>query len=224
MVKEIYCPLVNQYVKGLCSGNTGKDAHEFDFELGLEEEYEQDNIKNQCVKKCDEMCDNMLQRLQKIKDIVHLRSSKPNVILIDTLTYVKQNLDEVKKNLDAINAILYREKKVYEIMEDIFQSLDNQHENVQKIYNICNENIVITKNNTELVIEKPEKHNSFSLSFVNDLLYKRKNQNNVKNETPNKMQNENNNTNNSSNGNNSNESSNENTVKNGIRNVIKHEQ
>ncbi|ANQ07330.1 Uncharacterized protein PCOAH_00018080 [Plasmodium coatneyi] len=166
MTDKICHKLINENIKTLCheplQGDTtyGKRPHgSFNNGVGVN-----------CSAKCDELCNNINDRLQKIKDIVHLRSAKPNAVLIETLTYIKEYIKEIQKYIDLFNNVIYEENKAYSYVEDIITSLDKQNQNIQKIFHICSKNIVITKNNSELVLQKPQSYSSLSAKFVNNLL------------------------------------------------------
>ncbi|CAA9987382.1 conserved Plasmodium protein, unknown function [Plasmodium knowlesi strain H] len=166
MTDKICHKLINENIKVLC--------HE---PLGSNESYGKrfngsfnNSVGVNCSAKCDELCNNINDRLQKIKDIVHLRSAKPNAVLIETLTYIKEYIKEIQKYIDLFNNVIYEENKAYAYVEDIITSLDKQNQNIQKIFHICSKNIVITKNNNELVLQKPQSYSSLSAKFVNKLL------------------------------------------------------
>ncbi|CAG9480416.1 conserved Plasmodium protein, unknown function [Plasmodium vivax] len=166
MTDKICHKLINENIKTLC--------HE---PLGSDDGYGKkphgsfiNGVGVNCSAKCDELCNNINDRLQKIKDIVHLRSAKPNAVLIETLTYIKEYIKEIQKYIDLFNNVIYEENKAYAYVEDIMTSLDKQNQNIQKIFHICSKNIVITKNNSELVLQKPQSYSSLSAKFVNNLL------------------------------------------------------
>ncbi|VWU50251.1 conserved protein, unknown function [Hepatocystis sp. ex Piliocolobus tephrosceles] len=165
MTEKICHKLINENIKTLCYETLGNANNN-------ETKNENSNyfMNTNCCTKFEELCNNINDRLQKIKDIVHLRSAKPNAILIETLNYIKIYLNEIEKQIEMFNHIIYEENKMYDYMENIFKSLDMQNENIQKIYYICSKNIVITKNNSELTLPKPQMCPSLSNQFVNNLI------------------------------------------------------
>ncbi|CRG96660.1 conserved Plasmodium protein, unknown function [Plasmodium gallinaceum] len=185
MADKICHKLINENLKTLCEHTL---PNKNDYEIKNEKF---NNININCSSKCEELCNNINERLQKIKDIVHLRSTRPNVILIDTLKYIKEYIKEIEKYIEIFNNVIHEENKAYAYFEDIFNSLNIQNQNVQKIYHICSKNIVITKNNNELILQKPQSYFSLSSKFVNNLLNICKEQNEKINENNNENQNEN---------------------------------
>ncbi|CRG99322.1 conserved Plasmodium protein, unknown function [Plasmodium relictum] len=201
MADKICHKLINENLKTLCENTL---VNKSDYEK-KNENFNNFNIN--CSSKCEELCNNINERLQKIKDIVHLRSTRPNVILIDTLKYIKEYIKEIEKYIEVFNNVIYEENRAYSYIEDIYSALNNQNQNVQKIYHICSKNIVITKNNNELVLQKPQSYFSLSSKFVNNLLSickerngntnesNNENQDDIKSEDNNKTENENKNEN-----------------------------
>ncbi|KJP89396.1 hypothetical protein AK88_00839 [Plasmodium fragile] len=166
MTDKICHKLINENIKTLCHEALGSDDSYGKRSHGIFN----NGVGVNCSAKCDELCNNINDRLQKIKDIVHLRSAKPNAVLIETLTYIKEYVKEIQKYIDLFNNIIYEESKAYAYVEDILTCLDKQNQNIQKIFHICSKNIVITKNNSELVLQKPQSYSSLSAQFVNNLL------------------------------------------------------
>ncbi|EUD67937.1 hypothetical protein C922_01549 [Plasmodium inui San Antonio 1] len=166
MTEKICHKLINENIKTLCHQPLGSDDS---YEKRPHGSFNS-GVGVNCSAKCDELCNNINDRLQKIKDIVHLRSAKPNAVLIETLTYIKEYIKEIQKYIDLFNNVIYEENKAYAYVEDIMISLDKQNQNIQKIFHICSKNIVITKNNSELVLQKPQSYSSLSAKFVNNLL------------------------------------------------------
>ncbi|CAD2106414.1 hypothetical protein YYG_01015 [Plasmodium vinckei petteri] len=188
MTEKICHKFINENIKTLCN-----ETFESEKKYEKESESPSKNISLNCSSRCEELCTNINSRLQKIKDIVHLRSGKPNVILIETLNYIKEHIKEIEKYIQMLNKVIYEENKAYDYVQNIFNVLDKQNENIQKIYNICSQNIVITKNNNELIFQKPESCSSLSENFINNLLSVCKEENENKNndcENPNVEHNE----------------------------------
>ncbi|KAI4839352.1 hypothetical protein MKS88_001901 [Plasmodium brasilianum] len=188
MTDKICHKLINENIKTLCH-----------MSLRNEDNYEKknrsfnNNMNMTCSSKCEELCNNINDRLHKIKDIVHLRSAKPNAVLIETLIYIKEFIKEIEKYIEVFNNVIYEENRAYAYVEDIFHSLDKQNQNIQKIYHICSQNIVITKNNSELVLQKPQSYSSLSAKFIKNLLNVcegNENENKNKNDSNNESQNE----------------------------------
>ncbi|SBT76308.1 conserved Plasmodium protein, unknown function [Plasmodium ovale] len=165
MIDKLCHKLINENIKTLCHETLGDENN-----LKKKNGYFTNSMSMNCSSKCEELCNNINDRLQKIKDIVHLRSTKPNAILIETLIYIKEYIKEIQKYIEMFNNVIYEENKAYAYVEDIFNSLDRQNQNIQKIYHICSKNIVITKNNNELVLQKPQSYSSLSSKFVSNLL------------------------------------------------------
>ncbi|GAW80177.1 hypothetical protein, conserved [Plasmodium gonderi] len=166
MTNKICHKLINENIKTLCHETPGNENGYKQKQNGSFN----NSMSINCSAKCDELCNNINDRLQKIKDIVHLRSAKPNVVLIETLTDIKEYIKEIEKYIQLFNNVIHEENKAYAYVEDITSSLDKQNKNIQKIFHICSKNIVITKNNSELVLQKPQNYSSLSSKFVNNLL------------------------------------------------------
>ncbi|KNG77216.1 hypothetical protein PFMG_03383 [Plasmodium falciparum IGH-CR14] len=184
MADQIYHKLINENIKMLCNDllpNEKKDEKKKEY---------YNNMNINCSSKCEELCNNINDRLQKIKDIVHLRSTKANGILIETLNYIKEYIKEIEKYIQIFNKLIYEENRAYLFIEEIFNTLENQNQNIQKIYNICSKNIVITKNNNELILKNPKACSSLSYEFVNNLMNsgQQKNNNNNNNNNNKKEQ------------------------------------
>ncbi|SOV76215.1 conserved Plasmodium protein, unknown function [Plasmodium sp. gorilla clade G3] len=175
MADQIYHKLINENIKMLCNdilSNEKKDEKKKEYF---------NNMNINCSSKCEELCNNINDRLQKIKDIVHLRSTKANGILIETLNYIKEYIKEIEKYIQVFNKLIYEENRAYLYIEEIFNTLENQNQNIQKIYNICSKNIVITKNNNELILKNPKTCSSLSYEFVNNLINSGQEKNNNNN-------------------------------------------
>ncbi|SOV14005.1 conserved Plasmodium protein, unknown function [Plasmodium gaboni] len=175
MADKIYHKLINDNIKMLCNDilhNEKKDENKNEYF---------NNMNINCSSKCEELCNNINDRLQKIKDIVHLRSTKANGILIETLNYIKEYIKEIEKYIQVFNKLIYEENRAYLYMEEIFNTLENQNQNIQKIYNICSKNIVITKNNNELILKNPKSCSSLSYGFVKNLMNSGQDNNNNNN-------------------------------------------
>ncbi|SPJ10187.1 conserved Plasmodium protein, unknown function [Plasmodium sp. DRC-Itaito] len=176
MADHIYHKLINENIKMLCNDiqpNEKKDEKKKEYF---------NNMNINCSSKCEELCNNINDRLQKIKDIVHLRSTKANSVLIETLNYIKEYIKEIEKYIQVFNKLIYEENRAYLYIEEIFNTLENQNQNIQKIYNICSKNIVITKNNNELILKNPKTCSSLSYEFCNNFMNsgQEKNNNNSK--------------------------------------------
>lgn len=166
MAEQICHKLLNENLKCFCN----YDYDSLKEKDVFEEPKELFDATNGCSAKCEEMCNNIQERLRRIRDLIHLRSSTPNVILVETLIAIKQYVKEIKKYISMFNTVLSEEKNAANILEQIVDFINLQNHNVEELFHIFDKNIVVTKNNTQITLKEPQRHCAFSESLVNHLL------------------------------------------------------
>lgn len=168
MAEKLCHKLLNENLKIFCQEDL---TNEKDF---INESKNAFDATDGCSAKCEELCNGIQERLEKIRDLIHLRSSTPNVILVDTLILIKQHVKEVKKYVEAFNNVIYEEKTAADILENIVDYVNLQNNNIEEMFQMFNQKIVITKNNTQITLKEPKGHGAFSEDFVNHLLKSQK--------------------------------------------------
>lgn len=164
MAEKICHKLLNENLKCFCDNDTLKEE---DF---FEEPKELFDVTNGCSVKCQELCNNIQERLRRIRDLIHLRSSTPNVILVETFIVMKQYVKEIKKYISMFNTVLYEEKNAANMLEHLVDFINLQNQNVEEMFHMFDKNIVVTKNDTQITLKEPKRHYAFSENFVNHLL------------------------------------------------------
>lgn len=164
MAERICHKLLNENLKCFCDDDSLKEKEIF------EEPKELFDATNGCFVKCEELCNHIQNRLRRIRDLIHLRSSTPNVILVETLMLIKQYVKEIKKYISMFNAVLCEEKNAANMLEHIVDYINLQNQNVEEMFHMFNKNIVVTKNDAQITLKEPKRHCAFSENFVNHLL------------------------------------------------------